>query len=49
VSHTELETDVLVLGEDREAVDMVRALADAVSGMRGVYGGACATLTRWRR
>jgi NADPH-dependent F420 reductase len=31
--------DVLVLGDDREATDIVRALADAVPGMRGVYGG----------
>ena len=32
-------TDVLVLGEDREATDLVQSLADAVPGMRGVYGG----------
>ena len=35
----EIDTDVLVLGEDREATDLVQALADAVPGMRGVYGG----------
>ncbi|MBV9846965.1 MAG: NADPH-dependent F420 reductase [Kutzneria sp.] len=35
----ELDTDVLVLGDDREATDLVRALADAIPGMRGVYGG----------
>jgi NADPH-dependent F420 reductase len=35
------DTDVLVLGEreDREATDLVRALADAIPGMRGVYAG----------
>jgi 8-hydroxy-5-deazaflavin:NADPH oxidoreductase len=36
--HT-LDTDVLVLGDDREAVDLVRALAGTVPGMRGIYGG----------
>lgn len=36
---TSLDTDVLVLGDDREATDLVRALADAVPGMRGIYGG----------
>ncbi|WP_308168774.1 NADPH-dependent F420 reductase [Nonomuraea sp. NEAU-A123] len=39
LSIPELHTDVLVLGDDREATDLVRALADAVPGMRGVYGG----------
>jgi NADPH-dependent F420 reductase len=34
-----VDTDVLVLGEDRDATDLVRALADAIPGMRGVYGG----------
>jgi NADPH-dependent F420 reductase len=34
-----LDTDVLVLGDDREATDLVASLADAVPGMRGVYGG----------
>jgi NADPH-dependent F420 reductase len=34
-----LATDVLVLGQDREATDLVQSLADAVPGMRGVYGG----------
>lgn len=32
-------TDVLVLGEDRDTTDLVRALAEAVPGIRGVYGG----------
>ena len=34
-----VETDVLVLGNDREATDLVQELASVVPGMRGVYGG----------
>lgn len=34
-----LEIDVLVLGEDREAIDVVCALAACIPGARGVYGG----------
>ena len=34
-----VDTDVLVLGDDREATDAVQALADAVPGMRGIYAG----------
>jgi NADPH-dependent F420 reductase len=34
-----LDTDVLVLGDDREATDLVQALAGLLPGMRGVYGG----------
>ena len=34
-----VDTDVLVLGDDRDATDLVTSLADAVPGMRGVYGG----------
>jgi NADPH-dependent F420 reductase len=34
-----VETDVLVLGDDRAATDLVQALADVVPGMRGVYAG----------
>ncbi len=34
-----VDTDVLVLGDDREATDRVQALADLVPGMRGIYGG----------
>jgi NADPH-dependent F420 reductase len=34
-----IETDVLVLGDDRAATDLVQALADVVPGMRGVYAG----------
>ena len=35
----EVDLDVLVLGEDREATDVVRALADRIPGVRGVFGG----------
>jgi hypothetical protein len=34
-----VDTDVLVLGDDREATDRVQALADRIPGMRGVYAG----------
>jgi NADPH-dependent F420 reductase len=36
-----VDTDVLVLGEGehRDATDLVRALADAIPGVRGVYAG----------
>ena len=34
-----VETDVLVLGDDREATDLVAQLADIVPGMRGVFAG----------
>lgn len=39
LSVTQVDCDVLVLGDDRAAVDQVRALADAIPGVRGVYGG----------
>nr|WP_026316911.1 NADPH-dependent F420 reductase [Actinokineospora enzanensis] len=39
LSVAEVDIDVLVLGDDREATDTVRALADAIPGMRGIYGG----------
>ena len=35
----QVDTDVLVLGDDREATDLVQALAAMVPGMRGVYAG----------
>ncbi|MUN40275.1 NADPH-dependent F420 reductase [Actinomadura litoris] len=35
----EMALDVLVLGDDREATDLVQALAGRIPGMRGVYGG----------
>lgn len=34
-----IETDVLVLGDDRGATDTVQALVNLVPGMRGIYGG----------
>ena len=34
-----VDTDVLVLGDDREATDLVQALAGRIEGMRGVYAG----------
>ena len=34
-----VDTDVLVLGDDREATDLVQALAGLIPGMRGVYAG----------
>jgi NADPH-dependent F420 reductase len=34
-----LDTDVLVLGDDREATDAVQALVDEIAGMRGIYAG----------
>lgn len=34
-----VEGDVLVLGDDRQAVDLVCALAGVIPGMRGIYGG----------
>jgi NADPH-dependent F420 reductase len=34
-----VETDVLVLGDDREATDVVQALAGRIEGMRGIYAG----------
>lgn len=34
-----IDTDVIVLGDDRDATDAVQALAALIPGMRGVYGG----------
>ena len=34
-----IDTDVLVLGDDREATDTVQALAARIPGIRGIYGG----------
>ncbi|ASU83266.1 NADPH-dependent F420 reductase [Nocardiopsis gilva YIM 90087] len=34
-----IDLDVLVLGDDREATDTVRALASRIAGVRGIYGG----------
>lgn len=35
----QVDTDVLVLGDDRGATELVQALASSIPGMRGVYGG----------
>jgi 8-hydroxy-5-deazaflavin:NADPH oxidoreductase len=34
-----IDTDVLVLGDERSATDLVQGLVDRITGMRGVYGG----------
>jgi 8-hydroxy-5-deazaflavin:NADPH oxidoreductase len=34
-----LDTDVLVVGDDREATDVAQALASRIPGMRGIYAG----------
>lgn len=34
-----LDTDVLVLGDDREATDLVQALVARIPGMRGIFAG----------
>lgn len=34
-----IETDVLVLGDDRAATDLVQAVVARFHGMRGIYGG----------
>jgi NADPH-dependent F420 reductase len=34
-----IELDVLVLGDERDAVEQVQALAGRIPGVRGVYGG----------
>jgi NADPH-dependent F420 reductase len=36
---TSVDTDVLVLGDVREATDLVRDLAGTIPGVRGVYAG----------
>ncbi len=36
---TDLDIDVLVLGDDRAATDQVQALAEFLPGARGIYGG----------
>ncbi|MGW0350097.1 NADPH-dependent F420 reductase [Streptomyces anthocyanicus] len=35
----EIDTDVMVLGEERADVEIVQALAGRISGMRGVFAG----------
>jgi NADPH-dependent F420 reductase len=34
-----LATDVMVVGDDRSATDLVQRLADALPGVRGIYAG----------
>lgn len=34
-----MDTDVMVLADDREATDLVRELAGKIPGMRGIYAG----------
>ncbi|WP_163548391.1 NADPH-dependent F420 reductase [Candidatus Frankia nodulisporulans] len=34
-----IDTDILVLGDDRAATDLVAALAERIPGMRGIYAG----------
>jgi NADPH-dependent F420 reductase len=34
-----IDTDVLVLGDDRDATDLVQALAGRIPGIRGIFGG----------
>lgn len=34
-----VDTDVLVLGDDRDATDLVQRLIDDIDGMRGIYAG----------
>ncbi len=38
-SAPQVDTDVLVLGDDREATDLVQALVARIPGMRGIYAG----------
>ena len=34
-----IETDVLVLGDNREATDTVQAVVEVIAGMRGIFAG----------
>ncbi|MGN6598316.1 MAG: NADPH-dependent F420 reductase, partial [Actinomycetes bacterium] len=34
-----IDTDVMVLGDDREATNLVQALASSIAGVRGFYAG----------
>jgi NADPH-dependent F420 reductase len=36
---TSIDTDVMVVGDDRESTDLVQALAGVIPGMRGIYAG----------
>jgi len=35
----EIDTDVMVLGEERADVEIVQALAGRIPGMRGIFAG----------
>jgi NADPH-dependent F420 reductase len=35
----DVDIDVLVVGDDRDATDLAQALAQRISGMRGIYAG----------
>lgn len=37
--HDRIDTDVLVVGDVREATDLVQDLASTIPGMRGIYAG----------
>lgn len=39
LAQVEVDTDVLVVGEEREDVELVQALADVIPGVRGLFGG----------
>ena len=39
LSKPTMDGDVLVVGDDREAMDLVQALAGRLPGMRGIYAG----------
>jgi NADPH-dependent F420 reductase len=39
LSRRSLDSDVMVVGDDRSATDTVQALADRLPGMRGIYAG----------
>ena len=36
---TKIHLDILVLGDDRQATDLVQALAARIPGFRGIYAG----------
>ncbi|WP_229052078.1 NADPH-dependent F420 reductase [Aeromicrobium sp. Leaf350] len=42
LSQAEVDTDVLVVGEERADTDLVIALADTIPGVRGLFGGRLA-------
>ena len=42
LSQSSVDTDVLVMGEERADTDLVIALADVIPGVRGLFGGRLA-------